>query len=78
MLRIRKRGEASWLQLFILSIVQLALMAVVILSFLSTEVIASFSPLVKKIFIGPEAQFIWITLPILTIVLMRRKRKIED
>ena len=77
-LRIKKRGDASWLQLFILSIVQLALMAVVILSFLSVEVITNFSPLLKKIFIGPEAQFIWLTLPILTIVLMRRKRKIED
>ncbi len=77
-LRIKKRGDASWLQLFILSIVQLGLIAVVILSFLSVEVIANFSPLVKKIFIGPEAQFIWLTLPILTMVLMRRKRKIED
>ena len=77
-LRIRKRGDASWLQLFILSIVQLALLTVVILSFLSAEVVANFSPLVKKIFIGPEAQFIWLTLPILTIALMRRKRKVED
>ncbi len=77
-LRIKKRGDASWLQLFILSIVQIALMVVVILSFLSVEVVASFSPLVKKIFIGPEAQFIWLTLPILTIALMRRKRKVED
>jgi len=77
-LRIKKRGDASWLQLFILSIVQISLMVVVILSFLSAEVIANFSPLVKKIFIGPEAQFIWLTLPILTIALMRRKRKIED
>ena len=77
-LRIKKRGEASWLQLFILSIVQIGLLAVVILSFLSTEVIADFSLLVKKIFIGPEAQFVWLTLPILTVVLMRRKRKAED
>jgi hypothetical protein len=77
-LRIRKRGDASWLQLFILSIVQLGLLAVVIFSFLSVEVMANFGPLIKKIFIGPEAQFIWLTLPILAIVLMRRKRKIED
>lgn len=77
-LRIRKRGEASWLQLFILSIVQLGLLTVVILSFLPVEVVANFSPLVKKIFIGPEAQFVWLTLPILAIVLMRRKRKTED
>ena len=77
-LRIKKRGDASWLQLFILSIVQLGLLAAVILSFLSAEAVANFSPLVKKIFIGPEAQFIWLTLPILTVVLMRRKRKMED
>ena len=77
-LRIKKRGDASWLQLFILSIVQIALVVVVILSFLSVEVVANFSPLIKKIFIGPEAQFIWLTLPILTIALMRRKRKTEE
>jgi len=77
-LRIKKRGDASWLQLFILSIVQLGLLAVVILSFLSIEAVTNFSPLVKKIFIGLEAQFIWLTLPILTVVLMRRKKKMED
>ncbi len=77
-LRIKKRGDASWLQLFILSIVQIGLLAVVILSFLPIEAITDFSPLVKKIFIGLEARFIWLTLPILTIVLMRRKRKTED
>ena len=77
-LRIKKRGDASWLQLFILSIVQIGLLAVVILSFLPIEAITDFSPLVKKVFIGLEAQFIWLTLPILTIVLMRRKRKTED
>ena len=77
-LRIKKRGDASWLQLFILSIVQIGLLAVVILSFLPIEAITNFSPLVRKIFIGLEAQFIWLTLPILTIVLMRRKRKTED
>ncbi len=77
-LRIKKRGDASWLQLFILSIVQICLLAVVILSFLPIEAITDFSPLVKKVFIGLEAQFIWLTLPILTIVLMRHKRKTED
>jgi len=30
--------------------------------------------LLKKLFIGPEAQFVWITLPILTMILMRNKR----
>jgi hypothetical protein len=77
-LRIRKRGKASWLQLFILSIVQIGLLIMVILSFLPAQAIASLGLIVKKTFIGPEAQFVWITLPILTMVLMRRKRKTED
>jgi len=77
-LKTKKRGEAAWWQLFLLSIVQLGLLAVIILSFLPSQAIADFTPLVKKIFIGPEAQFIWLTLPIFFIVLMRRKRKIED
>lgn len=77
-LRIRKRGEASWAQLFILSILQLGLLAVIILSFLPAEVITTFTPLVKKIFIGHEAQFVWITLPILAMVLMRKRRRLDE
>jgi len=77
-LRIKRRGDASWLQLFILSIVQIGLLSMVIISFLPIEEAANFSPLIKKLFIGPEAQFVWIILPILTVILMRRKRKKED
>ena len=76
-LRIRKRGNASWPQLFILSLLQLGFLAMVISSFLSPEVRFIFPPLAKKIFVGPDAQFVWITLPILIIVLMRRK-KLEE
>ncbi len=74
-LRVRKRGQASWLQIFLLSIVQVGLLIMVVLSFLSAETIANFDFIVKRVFIGPEAQFIWITLPILVINIMRRKRK---
>ena len=77
-LRIRKRGEAAWWQLFILSIAQVGLLAMVIISFLPTEALANLSLPVKRIFIGSEAQFVWIALPILAVVLMRRKRKIEN
>lgn len=77
-LRIKKRGEATWWQLFLLSIIQLGILAAIILSFLPSQAIADFTPLVKKIFIGPEARFIWLTLPIFIIVLMRRRRKTED
>jgi hypothetical protein len=77
-LRIRKRGSASWLQLFILSIAQVGLLIMVILSFLPTEAVVNLGSWIKKIFIGPAAQFVWITFPILAMVLMRRKRKVED
>ncbi|MFC1700610.1 hypothetical protein ACFLZ0_00470 [Patescibacteria group bacterium] len=77
-LRVRKRGEASWIQLFLLSIVQLGLIASVLISFLPNEVISEFAPVLKKIFIGGDAKFVWIALPIFVITLMKRKKKIED
>lgn len=77
-LKVKKRGEATWAQLFVLSILQLGLLAMIILSFLPSEIIADFIPLIKKIFVGPEPQFIWITLPILTLTLMKKKKKFEE
>jgi len=77
-LRIRKRGDASWIRLFILSIVQVGFLAMVILSFLPSESTSNLGSIVKKIFIGPEAEFVWVTLPILAMVLMRRKKNLEN
>lgn len=76
-LRIKKRGDVSWTYLFVLSIVQVGLLATIILSFLSDEAVASLGSVIKMLFIGSGAEFIWITIPILTIVLMRRKKNLE-
>ncbi|OPL12024.1 MAG: hypothetical protein AVO34_02080 [Firmicutes bacterium ML8_F2] len=76
-LRIRNRGEASWLQLFILSIVQVGLLAMVIFSFLPSQPLGNLSYWIKKAFVDPEARFVWIALPILVMVLMRRRKKPE-
>lgn len=76
-LRIRKRGDASWLQLFILSIVQVGLLTMVIFSFLPQEVLDNLASPIRKILIGSEAQFVWILLPIMAMVLIRRKKKLE-
>jgi len=76
-LRVKKRGLAPLWQLFILSVVQIGLLAVVIFSFLPVEALSNLAPTVRKIFIGPEAQFVWIVLPILVILLMRKKRKFD-
>ena len=77
-MRIKKRGQAAWWQLFVLSIAQVGLLAMVILSFMPAQPLANLGCLIKKVFIGPEAKFLWILLPILAMVLMRRKRKSED
>lgn len=74
-LRIRKRGNASWTQIFIISVVQVGFLAMVILSFLPPAAIGDLGSVVKKIFIGPEAEFVWLAVPILAVVLMRRKRE---
>lgn len=77
-LRIKKRGEAGWLQLLLLSVVQLGFVVSVLVSFLPDDIIATLTPMIKKIFVGGDARFVWIFLPILTVVLMRRQKKAED
>ncbi|MEA2113419.1 MAG: hypothetical protein U9P63_02055 [Patescibacteria group bacterium] len=76
-LRIKKRGDASWAQLFILSIAQVGLLAMILISFLSNEIIADLSSPIKKMLIEPEAQFVWIVIPILIMALMRRRKHSE-
>ncbi len=75
--RLRRRGPASWWQLLVLAVVQVGLLAMVILSFLPQEAIANLGSVIKKLFIGPEAQFVWIILPILTMVLVKKRKKLD-
>jgi len=75
-LRIRVK-EGTWAQVFILSICQIGLLLYLIFSFLPNQVITGFAPLIKKIFIGPDAEMVWMSLPILALVLMRKKKKQE-
>ena len=75
--RVKKRGDASWLQLFILSIAQVGLLAMIIISFLSEEVVANLGSPIQKALVGPEARFVWVIVPILVMVLMRRKRNLD-
>lgn len=77
-LRIKNRGEASWLQLFVLSVAQVGFLAMVILSFAPLMDVADLGGLAQKIFIGPSAQFVWVLLPILTVSLMKRKKKLDE
>jgi len=76
--RLRKRGEASWIQLFILATLQVGLLVSIIFSFIPEEATTKIMPLVKKIFLGPGAQFIWVTLPLAVVSLMKRSKKHDD
>ncbi len=74
-LRLRKRGEASWIFLFLLSILQIGLVAMIIFSFLPSQAIANLSSLVQRMFLGSSAEFVWTILPIMAVVLIKKKKK---
>ena len=76
-LRLARRGQSSWFQILIFAICQIGLLASIILSFLPSKVITDLSPLIKQFFVGQTPQFFWITIPILAMVLLR-KRHIEE
>ncbi len=75
-LRLRKRGEASWAVLFLLSILQIGLLASIIFSFLPVQATGELSHLVQRMFLGSSAEFVWISLPIIAVVLIKRKKKV--
>lgn len=77
-LTIKKRGRANWLQILILAILQIGLLVSIILSLLPTKVLPDLSVLVKKIFFGPVPSFAWKTIPLLALVLLRKKRAEMD
>jgi len=76
--RLKKRGLASWWQLLLIAIVQVGFLSMVIFSFMPQQALANLGSVIKKLLIGPEAQFVWITLPILAIVLMRKKKSLDS
>ncbi len=76
--RLKKRGLASWWQLLVLAVAQVGLLAMVILSFMPQDAISNLGSVIRKLLIGPEAQFVWIALPILVLVLMRKKKSLDN
>jgi hypothetical protein len=77
--RLRGRGRSSWWQALVLSVLQIGLILAVVISFLPPKIISGLSPLTKTIFSGALTQFLWLFLPILAVMFLRRKRhEIED
>lgn len=78
-LRLRGRSRSSWWQALVLSILQIGLILSIAISFLTGKIVAGLSPLAKTIFVGPLVQFLWLLLPLLVIMFLRRRRhEIEE
>jgi len=78
-LRLRGRRMASWWQSLILAVLQIGLLLALVISFLSGKIVAGLSSLAKTIFVGPLPVFIWMFLPIIAIMFLRRRRhEIEE
>lgn len=70
-----KKVKTSWIWLFVFAILQIGLFTSVILSFLPSDNLTNIPELVKKIFTASQAQFIWLALPLLVMILYRKKKK---
>ena len=73
-LRLGRTGRSSWYQVIIFSILQVGVLASAVLSFLPAKNLPDLNSLVKQLFIGQTPLFIWILLPILGIILLRKGR----
>jgi hypothetical protein len=77
-MKLRNRGEASWLQILVLSIFQVGLYVCLIISFFPQEAAKDIPPLVAKIFMGQGQMFLWIALPIFATTLLRKQKKQDE
>lgn len=73
-LRVGKGRQGPWVHILIFAILQIGLLASIILSFLPSKVIIDLNPLVKQVLLGQLPQFFWMTIPILALVLIRKKK----
>jgi hypothetical protein len=66
-------GQGSWIDLLVLSLVQVGFLASIVLSSMSGWALGNLSGLTKIVFVKQPAQFIWTVLPIGALVVIRRK-----
>jgi hypothetical protein len=73
-LRFGKTGRSSWYQTVIFAIFEVGLLASAVLYILPVKSLPDLNPLVNQFFLGQVDLFIWIILPILGMVLLRKGR----
>ena len=69
---MENRKLGSWFFAFLFSLLQIGFLISVILSFLPTETKAIFAPLIQLTFISSTAQFVWLVLPIIYLIILGR------
>lgn len=69
---ISKRKIGQFLQTFLFAILQTGILASVSFSFLPETYYSTISPLVFKIFLEDLSQFLWILLPIIALLVVRK------
>lgn len=74
---LTKRKMGDFLQTFLFSILQTGLLLAINFSFLPEEYYSKISPLVFKVFFEDFSRFIWILLPIIAIVIVKKRKERE-
>lgn len=72
---IRGRSNRSWFQIFVFSILAVGFLVSVALSFFPEDALVTFAPFTQRIFVTKKAQFIWLLLPVLAMILARKRKK---
>lgn len=72
-LRLHRRKESGWYEVLLLSFSAVTLLLYLLLSFFPSKLLADLPLLVKKYFVGGEMGFFWLAIPIVVLVLLRRR-----
>lgn len=64
-------SSGSWWQVLLFSILHVGLIVSITLSFLPPEATQSLAPLTRQLFATPNAQFVWIILPMIAMVVLK-------
>lgn len=71
---LRGRSHGSWWQILTLSVLQIGLTLELVITFLPSKAVASFSPLAQRILLGSTTHFFWLLLPILAVLFLHQRR----
>jgi predicted neutral ceramidase superfamily lipid hydrolase len=68
-------GKGGWIDVLVLSVVQIGFLSSIVLSSMSGFILSHLSPVTRKVFAEEPAQFVWTILPIAAIIVIRGRPK---